>query len=58
MGSETEQFLAKMQRYTMADQYENVNPGDFDVVRSTQFVDDMARGVHIPFILDFKFKQH
>ena len=34
------------QRYTMADQYEHVNLGEFNVVRSTQFVEDFARGVH------------
>jgi hypothetical protein len=36
-----------MQRHTMDSQYENVNVADFDVVRSTQFVDDYSRGVRV-----------
>ena len=31
----------------MADHYENTNPTDYDVVRSTQFVDDMPCGVRV-----------
>ena len=31
----------------MADHYENQNPADFDVVGSTQFVDDMSCGVRM-----------
>ena len=37
----------------MDDQYENVNVADFDVVQSTQFVDDLSRGVRIPSLLVF-----
>lgn len=43
---ETDVDIGKMQTYSMEDQYESVNIGDFDVVRSTQFVDDLSRGVH------------
>ena len=42
----------------MADQYEHVNLGDFDVVRSTQFVDDMTRGVHVSSHMFLVFLQH
>ena len=38
-----------MHRYTMDSQYESVNVADFDVVRSTQFVDDYPRGVRVLF---------
>lgn len=41
-----------MQIYIMDSQYENGNVTDFDVVRSTQFVEDFQRGVcvdSIPF---------
>ena len=31
----------------MDSQYDSVNVGDFDVVRSTQFVDDFPRGVSV-----------
>lgn len=31
----------------MDSQYESVNVADFDVVRSTQFVDDFTRGVRV-----------
>lgn len=34
-----------MQAYNMDSQYESVNVPDFDVVRSTQFDQDFARGV-------------
>lgn len=39
-----------MQTYSMEDQYESVNLADYDVVRSTQFVDDLSRGVHVSHI--------
>ena len=55
---ETDVHIAKMHRYTMANQYENVNLGDFDVVRSTQCVDDLTRGVHVSGILVLKFIKH
>ena len=31
----------------MEDQYGSLNAGDYDVVRSTQFADDIARGVSV-----------
>lgn len=34
-----------MQAYNMDSQYESINVPDFDVVRSTQFDQDFARGV-------------
>ena len=46
---ETDVEIGKMQTYNMEDQYESVNIGDFDVVRSTQFVDDLSRGVHVSY---------
>lgn len=36
-----------MQGYIMAVHHESVHNMDFDVVRSTQFQDDMSRGVRI-----------
>lgn len=44
-NDETNAVALKKQGYIMADQYENANLSDFDVVRSTQFVDDMSCGV-------------
>lgn len=44
---QTDVHIASMQNYNMASQYDNVNLGDYDVVRSTQFVDDLTRGVHV-----------
>lgn len=41
----TDVLDCKMQGYIMADQYENAPLTDFDVVRSTQFVDDLTHGV-------------
>ena len=38
---------------TMADQFEHHNLGDYDVVRSTQFADEMTRGVNDASILVF-----
>ena len=46
LQDKTHAHIACTQSYTMADQYEHVNLGDFDVVRSTQFVEDLGRGVH------------
>ena len=40
-----------MQTYSMEDQYEAVNLGDYDVVRSTQFAEDLSRGVHVSMIM-------
>lgn len=37
----------------MGDQYESVSIQDFDVVRSTQFVDDQTRAVCAPSIRGF-----
>jgi hypothetical protein len=42
----------------MADQYEHVNHVDYDVVRSTQFPDDVTRGVHDSTQLVFTFIGH
>lgn len=39
--------VCSMQVYIMADHYENSSHADFDVVRSTQFVDDMSCGVRV-----------
>lgn len=50
---ETDVGIGNMQTTSMEDQYESVNLADFDVVRSTQFVDDMSRGVFISYILGF-----
>lgn len=47
----TNSMTEKMQRYSMADHPENVSIADFDVVRSTQFVDDASRGVRLSSIL-------
>ena len=58
MNDETNIWIVKMQRYTMADQYENVALADFDVVRSTQFVDDLTQRVHVSYALVFKFIKH
>ena len=44
----TNVVMDTMQSYTMDSQYEGVNVADFDVVRSTQFVDDYPRGVRLP----------
>ena len=51
---ETNVVIDNMHRYTMDSQYENVNVADFDVVRSTQFVDDYPRGVRALFSWDFE----
>ena len=37
----------------MDHQHDSVNPTDFDVVRSTQFEEDFARGVCVRHILAF-----
>lgn len=39
--------VRKIKEYIMVDQYENASIADFDVVRSTQFVDDMTCGVRV-----------
>lgn len=44
---ETYVGICMLQTYSMEDQYESVNLADYDVVRSTQFVDDLSRGVHV-----------
>lgn len=40
----------------MEDQYDSVNLADYDVVRSTQFVEDMSRGVHVSYKIMFEMK--
>lgn len=37
----------------MDDHYENANPTDFDVIRSTQFVDNYLRPVRFSHIISF-----
>ena len=48
--------IGSAQKYSMEDQYESVNLADYDVVRSTQFADEMSRGVHVSykFMLEMK----
>lgn len=40
-------YVLTPQRFAMEDQYGSLNAGDYDVVRSTQFADDIARGVSV-----------
>ena len=42
----------------MDSQYESVNVPDFDVVRSTQFVDDFTRGVCIHLFLGYQLQSN
>jgi hypothetical protein len=58
MQVQTLVHIALPQGYTMADQYEPVNLGDYDVVRSTQFADEHSRGVHDSSQLFFTFIEH
>jgi hypothetical protein len=39
-------------RHSMESQYESANLADYDVVRSTQFVEDLSRGVRVSLISD------
>ena len=45
----------RLQRYSMETQYENVHVADYDIVRSTQFADDLTHGVCVLHIMAPKF---
>ena len=53
-GHTTDVAVCLMQGYIMADHYENVNHADYDVVRSTQFADDMSCGVCVYCCMHFR----
>lgn len=51
----TDVGIGKLQTYSMDSQYESQNLAEFDVVRSTQFVDDLSRGVYKPLHFRLEF---
>jgi hypothetical protein len=52
---EADVVIGLWQWYNMAKHYENVALADFDVVRSTQFPDDMSSGVCVNRCTPFQF---
>ena len=44
---DTNSMLDKTHRFAMDTQYDSANQADFDVVRSTQFMEDFTRAVRV-----------